>query len=707
VVLDSAPLERLSKMFSGPRDQDNIWFDERWVSGNWHAEIASEMIAFKKGGFWLKNHIQPLPSLYPTRSKRSAPSSELRSVTAYLDSITIRIPNEMQDLASFRMADIIFSISEATILISNDLPSSFLSGEVTPENSEHDFPNDPADVSSIAVGQSTDTTMPTDHETRFRMQVMLSDCQVQILPVQAYSLNKNELAFCNLIAPTNVTVMMSLEHKEAQQSKKNADGSNALSQQSSSLVLSLLVQKLEFNVELRNIYYALETVHYHADSVINAFCASGDADRCVPVAESAADIVGTISIICIHIPDVEILIWGDQTHAQSQLKHSLLCRVKADQVEFGMERTGMISHVDEAIVYKCVYKSLLVEICSRHERAFKMVEILSFGRVPSSSNMVENAPSLSFPNVAARSSKRGCSLRAENDSADGSSALAFEIASPLFVDLNINAIECFLNLLPQSLLSSVFVGSSSRIGKTLLGSALMSIGLKVSELLHSNHSGPREPEISDGVENSLFRLSVHQLIVLVPSNNESPFVLSLSDIEVAAGVVKDISSYPRITEKNCGNGNRTWLKAFYWSGEGKTTSNDFYVLRSTYGVIRAVSNETIVPASSINWSSPVGLGGHANAPPFDIFAMKYLILSFMDLGMPFSSLYFKLYKLSPRIESSQDFSLASTRLHDSIGSYHCRIYDIIEQLNAEVDRLRCTVFSKENERIGALAMGEF
>jgi hypothetical protein len=57
-------------------------------------------------------------------------------------------------------------------LISNDLPSSFLSGEVTAENSEHDFPRDPTDVSSIVVGQSTDMTTPTDHETRFRMQLL-------------------------------------------------------------------------------------------------------------------------------------------------------------------------------------------------------------------------------------------------------------------------------------------------------------------------------------------------------------------------------------------------------------------------------------------------------------------------------------------------------------------------------------------------------
>jgi hypothetical protein len=713
VVLDSAPVERLSKIFSDPRDQDNIWFDERWLSGDWHAEISSEMIAFEKGGFWLQNHVQPLPSLYPSSRKRSAPSSELRSVTAHFDSITFRLPNPMQDLATFRMSDVIFSISEATILVSSDLPPSFLSGDITPENSEHDFPHDPADISSIAVRQATDIRAHPDHETKFRMQVSLFDCQVSILPVHAYSLEKKELASCNLIAPTNVTVLMSLEDKEAQQSSKDTNQSNART--SKSLVLSVLVQKLEFNVVLRNIYYALETVHYHAESVINAFSSSGNVDRCVPaVSDSATDIaeeIATTSIICIHVPDVEILVWDDQTHAPDQRKHTLLCRVKAGQFEFGMECNHTQSHVEEATVYKCFFKSLLVEICSRlDEHAFKMVEILSFGRTTPSSNMVEKA-CFYFPNDVTGSLKRGFILRAEYESAESiSSALALEIASPLFVDLNINAIECFLNLMPQCLLSSVFVGSSSRIGKTLLGSALMSIGSKVSEILRSNRSDPREPEISDGMDNSFFRISIHQLIVLVPSNNESSFVLSLSDVEVAAGTAKDIVSHPCVAKKNCGNGNRTWLGEFYLLGEEKTRSHagTFYVLRSSYGVLRVASNEIIVPASSINWSSPVGLGGYSNAPPFDIFAMKDLILSFMHLGMPFSSLYFKLYKLSPNsAESAQDFSLASSRLHDSIGSYHCKIHDVIGQLNAEVDRLRCKVFSKEIERVGALAMGKF
>jgi hypothetical protein len=711
VVLDSAPFRRLSKIFPNLNDPSDSWFDERWLSGEWHAEISSEMIVDKKGGFWLKNHLQPLPALFTTSSsKRSAPSSELRSVTTYLDSIIVRLPNPMQELSSFSKADIMFSISEATILISNHLPSSFLSGDLTPENSEHDFPNDPSDMSSIVAGQSTDMFAPSDNQTKFRMQLCLSDCQVNIFPVMAYSRDKNELAFCSLIAPTNVTVMMSLEHKEAEQLSTDTDRSNARISKSSR-VFSVLVQRLETNVELRNIYYALETVHYHVESFINASSTPGSVDRCVLVVAESADHIEEIAILCVHVPDVEILVWGDQTHDPALKKHNLLCRVKAGQFEFGMERASMPSHVIDSTLYKCVYKSLMIEICSRlDERAFKMVEILSFGHATLVSSMAEKACSSSFPLDPTISPKEGFFLRAESESAKiMSSTLAIEIASLLFVDLNISAFECFFNLLPLCLLSRVFVGSSSQIGKTVLGSALMSTGLKVSDLL-GKQSNPVKSEIVDGGDNFIFRLSIHRLIVIAASKNESPFALSFNGIEIAAGMTKDIASYPHVIKKNCGKGNRTWQEAFYSLGDDKKgciDSKSFYVLRLKYGVLRVDSNEIILPASSINWSSPVGLVGCFSAPPFDVFAMKDLILSFMDLGMPFSSLYFKLYKLSPQIESAQDFSLASTRLHDSIGRYHCTMHNVVYHLRAEVDRLRCTVFSKENERVGALAIGEF
>ena len=104
----------------------------------------------------------------------------------------------------------------------------------------------------------------------------------------------------------------------------------------------------------------------------------------------------------------------------------------------------------------------------------------------------------------------------------------------------------------------------------------------------------------------------------------------------------------------------------------------------------------------------MGLSGSSTAPPFDISSMKDLGMVMMNLGMgPMSTLYFKLYKLSPQSQSAQtEFSSAATRLHDSIGSYHIKMHNALGQMNAEVNRLRQVVLLKENERVGALALGE-
>ena len=141
-MFDSAPLGRLVNLYTKPTIHHD-WFDERWLSGDWHEVITMDMIAL--GGaddlLCLKDHVQPLPSLYPSSSKQSPLSSELRSITAHFDSVTVRLPNPMRDISSFRMADVIFSISEATILVSSDLPSSFLSGVVAAENNDNTFPH--------------------------------------------------------------------------------------------------------------------------------------------------------------------------------------------------------------------------------------------------------------------------------------------------------------------------------------------------------------------------------------------------------------------------------------------------------------------------------------------------------------------------------------------------------------------------------------
>jgi len=169
IILNSSPVERLVQLFSNPTDQDNVWFDGRWLTGEWQDKISTNMIASGNTNFHLKDHIQPLPSLYPSKGgKQSALSSELRSITAHFDSVTVCLPNPKQHISSFRMADVIFHISEATIIVSKHLPSSFLAGEITTENTTHTFPHDATDITC-----AVQDTNAQEKGTQFRMQLRL------------------------------------------------------------------------------------------------------------------------------------------------------------------------------------------------------------------------------------------------------------------------------------------------------------------------------------------------------------------------------------------------------------------------------------------------------------------------------------------------------------------------------------------------------
>ena len=725
IVLDSAPIERMIKLFSDPSHQDNLWFDERWLSGDWHSEIdTNSMIASgsSNSGFYLKNHIQPLPSLYPSKNSKQPPlSSELRSITTHLESFTVTLPNPMQDLSSFRMADVVFNISEATILVSSDLPSSFLAGEVTPESTSS-FPHDPTDISSLAGAK--DNSSNTDEVTKFRMQISLLNCSIKVVPVQASSLN--------LIDPTNVTMMMSLEQQNAGEqlpNDKNESVGQLMSQRS--LIFSVLIQAFVSNIELRSLYGALETFTYHTENVIK-YTSSGDIDESqVDTAEAC----NSSSIICIHVPELEVSLWGEKSNKLSPINDNeakttsqdndltLLCRVKASLFEFGMEFTKVISQVN---VFKCAISSVGLEICKRE--CDKLIEIFSMGdSISHSSQLVEEACAFCSPDidVGGRITKTGFLLRSEiesdGDDASSTSASSVEITSPMLLDINIEAIELFLNLVLEGLLSPVFISRGQQAGQMLLGSAIWSIVSKLYFLFQSPQSDELiETDKSYEAGNSLFRLYFSQLLVLIPSDDEQgcgSFGLSFGDVEIATGNslktgANNTTSYRRVIEKNCSHVGQSWLNAYQLSSD--MSDDTFYALRSKHSLFQVsvtdggsgntFQAENIFPISSINWSLPVGISGSIS-PPFDVFAMKNLSLSIMKMGMPLSSIYFKLYKLSPQNESAQsDFSLAAARLHDTIGSYHHRMYNLIGQVHAEVERLRQSVWLKENERVGALVL---
>lgn len=334
------------------------------------------------------------------------------------------------------MADVILGIEEVSILVSSDLPPSFLAGLVTAENNTDEFPHDPSDITCIPGTKSSATSASIDRVT-FRTQISLSNCSLKVLPVQAYTLSQDELSFSNLIAPANVTMMMSLEHKIEKEASHEIDQSGSYS-----LVVSVLIHQLESNIDLRSIYAALETFKYHAKSFMKK---DGSSDETLAIHSKTVKKNNWL-ILCIHVPDLEINIWALTT----QSKHTLLSRVKANQFEYRMEYTELLSSQHNSIregtigtVHKCVISSGAVEICSPIKDAdspnFKMVEILSLGsRTSELSHLAERISVFCQVDGGSKEGvgttvKKGFVLRSEYDSHDSPSMKAsFATSSNIF-----------------------------------------------------------------------------------------------------------------------------------------------------------------------------------------------------------------------------------------------------------------------------------
>ena len=573
-----------------------------------------------------------------------------------------------------------------------------------------------------------DTDQEVGEVTKFRGQLSLMGCSLKV--IQAH-----QCQISNIIAPTNVTIMMSLDQQDLEDQSTNANTNR-------SLILSVLVQGLQSNIELRSLYGALECLTYHSENVLKHQCPSSKKGI-----TSNVETHGCV-IVCIHVPEIEINLWGKQSTnfrplndigtktAEAQLKQVLLLRIKTTQFEFGMEFTTRLipqmMDIQRGAVFKCVITSVLLEVCS-HLESDKMLVIISMGSNLSESHtsqFVEEAFAFccNDEHGVTKQRRRGFSLRSESESCGisipATSASALEIDSPISVDLNIKAIELAMNVVLEGLSSPVFIGTG-QLGQTILvGSALYSIFPKLYHLFST--SSEVAPVEETGSTNSgdaalaLFRMSLHQVLILIPTADEEQgharygaFGLSFQDVEIATGnAVTYTNKNCRIIEKNCGHDKGTWLQTFnLLGGNEKEESSTFYALRSKHSLFRATANDLdsthnfdyILPLSRVNWSLPVGLMDGATSPPYDLNALSSLSLEIMNMGMPLSSLYFKLYKLSPR-NASSDFSLAAAQLHNAVGSYHCRMYNIFGRLNAEVDRLKRIVWYKENERVGALAL---
>ena len=155
------------------------------------------------------------------------------------------------------------------------------------------------------------------------------------------------------------------------------------------------------------------------------------------------------------------------------------------------------------------------------------------------------------------------------------------------VDLNIAAIDFSLNLAVEGLLAPVFVSSQNhfnQLGQCSLGSSMWSNISEISALFGS----PTEQngaEHEDEPCNTLFRMSLRRLLVLIPSSvieNKNKFAMIVGDAEVAVGnyLGTDAKDGRSVIKKNCGSG-KTWISEFL----DKESTGNFYVLKSKHALL--------------------------------------------------------------------------------------------------------------------------
>ena len=117
----------------------------------------------------LSDHVQPLPAFLGNGStKLSMLSLELRHVTARFGGVVVRLPHPVHYFSSAGLADVVCSVSRATVLVTSELPRSFLTGTIAVDGTTSKFPNVGSDLScndSECDGSDTGAI--------FRMQVSL------------------------------------------------------------------------------------------------------------------------------------------------------------------------------------------------------------------------------------------------------------------------------------------------------------------------------------------------------------------------------------------------------------------------------------------------------------------------------------------------------------------------------------------------------
>lgn len=658
-----------------------------------HANVSTD----SGGRISIKEHTQTVPSLYQTRSgKVSALSSELRTVTARLGRFSVRLPHA-NAFSTLGMSDVVFGISNATFLVSSELPKTFLNGKVTACGSSSLFPNDASDISCL----SEDTVTQSAQEGCFRMQLSLLNCSLtakpSILAPQSQSIG-NETIHSNLIAPTNITFMLSIEQK-INSPKSLTDQNTAISVPTKICHVSVLVQELVCNAEIRSVVQALQTIHHHTVDIMEEVVSTSSPSKpSQSVYTNDENSYIKMGVVCVHLPSLELKILREHTDAHPQL----LCRLTASQFEFGMEYDIRSRH--HSTLHKCSVGGLSLEVCcSGDVEAERMVQILSIGG--GTSSLANEA----FAEAGKVALDEGVSLRAEQASTGESStsSLSVDLSAPVVIDLNFDAIKSCSDLAYGTLMAPVYV-YSKRPGGTFGPDAQQSIvSLFWSSLPSSSQTNVSASDNNDG--NELYRLTLLRLFVLVPRSSavgctSDSFGLVFNDVELAFGQHGRIDGTKNtsLMRKNCGSIGETWQQRYSLAAKESMDPNTFYAVRSTYSILDIENSQSnhqinaVVPTQAVDWSS-------TTTDSFNIALLKGVIATATKAGMSFSSIGMKLYYLMPGMSTRSELSLSARQLHNMIGNYHHKVLRIIGHLNDEVETLRHSLFAKERERVGVLA----
>lgn len=666
--IDSDPVGRLAKVLkSNP-------FDNRWFSGDWADEITHDMLIDPDSDVSL--NLQPLPGWYgSTSGKLSSLSSDLRSITARFSCVNVRMPHPIYTITSCGLADVLLCISGATLLVTSQLPIGFLTGTITATDGlSTSFPNDEEDFSCNSESLMSDPT------SKFRIQATLYDFSLKVVPIPNVHSEPDVDNTNFLVAPTKITTMMSLQHKDG---LGHVDVDSADSSQF--IIASVLVQNLESSVVLETSLSAASTLNYHLTKIMHYVqkCAPDEHRQQSASASLVKDAITTV--VCVHVSAISITLATRQSNQNSILK---LCVLKLGNIEFGLESITAIrpdSKIEKSEVHKCIIGGLLIQIITNDGR---LVDLMTIGMQDCTLAPEDGASEREGESIMLRA----CHLLGDSSSGKQSASLAVDVASAVTISLDINAIQAFCDVAINALSSSVyFYTRSDRDAFETSTQPLMAALLSFMSPAPSSYTTFIKTKAKTSFMRMLFsKISLH-VTNTAAVNDKAIFTLGIVGADLTAGqIVADIHPESTILKQQCGRGDK-WCSII----RRVDCIDTFYALKLEVSLMSVDGCREVMNRFSVDWNS---IDGNEK--------VKELIDASLTVGMLMAHLGMKLYFMLPSKLSKSRVPKGTREIHSMIGRYHSDMLRIFLRSEGMIEQMSLTIFAKEKERLGLLSLGK-